>query len=111
MLTRALALNGAYKVYILGRRPDVLQDCAASVSTKNIVPIVCDITSKADLQAAVSQISADVGYVNIVCCNAGIPGPKTQVIPAKGATLSEFVKAQWEMDIDEHLDVFRTNVS
>ncbi|KAH8804592.1 hypothetical protein F5884DRAFT_859216 [Xylogone sp. PMI_703] len=111
MLARALALNGAHKVYILGRRHEVLKDCAASVHKGNIIPIVCDVTSKADLEAAASQVTSEVGYVNILCCNAGILGPMNQQIPSKGAALSEFVNAQWESSIDEHADVFRTNVS
>lgn len=46
MMARALALNGASKVYIIGRRKEKLEETANSVSTKNIIPLVGDVTSK-----------------------------------------------------------------
>jgi NAD(P)-dependent dehydrogenase (short-subunit alcohol dehydrogenase family) len=88
-----------------------LQECASSVSTNNIIPIVCDITSKEALKAAASQISSEVGFINLLCCNAGIAGPLSFTIPPRGATLSEFAKAQSELDIEQYVDVFRTNVA
>jgi NAD(P)-dependent dehydrogenase (short-subunit alcohol dehydrogenase family) len=111
MLARALAVNGANKIYILGRRRDVLQECATSVSTGNIIPLVCDVTSKEDLKATALQISSEVGYINLLCCNAGILGPTSAAIPYMGATLSEFVEGQWDMDHQKCLDVFQTNVT
>jgi NAD(P)-dependent dehydrogenase (short-subunit alcohol dehydrogenase family) len=37
----------------------------------NIYPILCDVTSKSDLQAAVDTITARTGYINLLVCNAG----------------------------------------
>lgn len=48
MMAKALAVNGAKKVYILGRRADALEKAASEHSA--VVPLQCDITSKESLQ-------------------------------------------------------------
>jgi NAD(P)-dependent dehydrogenase (short-subunit alcohol dehydrogenase family) len=63
MCTKALAANGC-KVYITGRRKDVLQKAAKDAATKellgdrggSIVPIEMDVTSKPSIQAAVEEV-------------------------------------------------------
>ncbi|KAL2869619.1 SDR family NAD(P)-dependent oxidoreductase [Aspergillus lucknowensis] len=89
IMARALALNGARRVYILGRRLEVLQ--TAAKEHPSLVPIQCDVTSKADLQSAVDRVTADVGYVNLVVANAGSFGPAVAFDPA--ASLSELREA------------------
>ena len=78
-MTRALAFNGAKKVYIMGRRLDKLEETAKE--HENIVPIQGDVTSKADLQAAVDKITQEVGYVNLVIANSGSIGPAIRFNP------------------------------
>ena len=78
-MTRALAFNGAKKVYIMGRRLDKLEETAKE--HENIVPIQGDVTSKADLQAAVDKITQEVGYVNLVIANSGSIGPAVRFNP------------------------------
>lgn len=78
-MTRALAFNGAQKVYIIGRRLDKLQETAKE--HENIVPIQGDVTSKADLQTAVDKITQEVGYVNLVIANSGSIGPAVRFNP------------------------------
>ncbi|KAI5860032.1 short-chain dehydrogenase [Durotheca rogersii] len=80
-MARALALNGARKVYILGRRLDVLE--AAAREHASLVPVRCDVTSKADLQAAVDRVAAEVGYVNLVIANSGTIGPGARFDPTR----------------------------
>ena len=46
MMTKALALNGVNKVYIIGRRKEVIEAAAKESPHGNIIPIVGDITSK-----------------------------------------------------------------
>lgn len=75
MMAKALSNNGAHKVYILGRRKDKLEAAAKSTAHGNIIPLVCDVTSKDSLQAAASQLRAEVGYINLLICNSGITGP------------------------------------
>jgi NADP-dependent 3-hydroxy acid dehydrogenase YdfG len=83
--SRALAANGAQKVYILGRRLEVLEKAAEEYPS--IVPIQADVTSKADLQAAVHRIKNEVGYVNLVVANPGNIGPAVRFSPS--ASISE----------------------
>lgn len=72
MAARALAANGA-KVYIAGRRTDVLEASAKAHGTPDklgnsggsLVPIAMDITSKESLSRAVAEISAKDGFVNV----------------------------------------------
>jgi len=78
-MTRALAFNGARKVYILGRRLELLQ--SAAKEHESIVPIQCDVTRKEDLQASVDQITSEIGYVNLVVANSGSIGPSVRFNP------------------------------
>ncbi|TGJ81256.1 hypothetical protein E0Z10_g7512 [Xylaria hypoxylon] len=72
VMSKALASAGA-KVYILGRRVSTLE--AAASSHPNIIPLVCDVSSKDSLQSAVDNITSSVGYVNLVVANAAMIGP------------------------------------
>lgn len=78
-MARALASNGARKVYILGRRLGVLEKAAEEHAS--IIPHQCDVTSKDDLQTAVDRITAEVGYVNLVIANSGSVGPPARYSP------------------------------
>ena len=80
-MTRALAANGAHKVYILGRRLEVLKK-AAEEYPDVIIPHQADVTSKEDLQAAVDRVKSEVGYVNLVVANSGSIGPPVRFNPA-----------------------------
>lgn len=73
MMAKALAEAGARQVYILGRRQQVLDHAAAEHTS--LVPIVCDVTSKESLQAAVDVIARDMGHVNLLIANSGVLGP------------------------------------
>jgi len=73
IMARAFAGAGAKRVYILGRRAEKLESAASS--HPNIIPMICDVTSKAALQEAVDQVTKDIGYVNVVIANAGNWGP------------------------------------
>ncbi|KAH6614491.1 hypothetical protein B0J18DRAFT_301790 [Chaetomium sp. MPI-SDFR-AT-0129] len=73
-IARALATNGAKRVYILGRRLDVLKTAAAEFPDI-FVPVQCDVTDHASLQAAVDKVTADAGYINLLVANSGVGGP------------------------------------
>ncbi|KAL2828477.1 short-chain dehydrogenase [Aspergillus cavernicola] len=81
IMTRALAANGAQKVYILGRRLEVLEKAAAEFPGV-VVPHQTDVTSKADLQAVVDRVKSEVGYVNLVVANSGNIGPPVRFNPS-----------------------------
>lgn len=74
MMARALAANGAKRVYLLGRRPDVLIE-AVKHNPAILVAITCDVTNKESLQKVVDKITYDVGYINLFVANSGVLGP------------------------------------
>ncbi|GAP93166.1 putative short chain dehydrogenase reductase family protein [Rosellinia necatrix] len=104
---KALAAAGARKVYILGRRASVLSAAAAAAAhTDVLVPVVCDVTSKASLQAAVDTIAAASGHVNLLVANAGISGPMASYgddddeVKGKGEGIAGLRRRLFE-DVDE----------
>ncbi|RYP19567.1 hypothetical protein DL765_003294 [Monosporascus sp. GIB2] len=84
MMTKALVGAGAKKVYILGRRKDVLEEAAAL--HPSIIPVECDVSTKSSLQAAVDFVAKDAGYVNLLIANSGVPGPMKRYNPALSVT-------------------------
>lgn len=79
-MARALSANGAKKVYILGRRLEVLETAARD--NQSLVPVQCDVTKKDSLQAAVDKITAESGHVNLLVANSGVVGPPIRWNPA-----------------------------
>ncbi|CAE6432247.1 unnamed protein product [Rhizoctonia solani] len=78
MIAKGLAANGA-KVYIGGRRKDVVEKAAAEhgagVSGK-LVPISLDVTNKESIESAVKLISSEnAGKLDALINNAGQAGP------------------------------------
>ncbi|KAI1379226.1 hypothetical protein F4677DRAFT_442953 [Hypoxylon crocopeplum] len=129
MLARALEHNGA-KVYILGRREEVLKIAAKQNAIHgNIIPVVADVTDKASLDAAVSQISKETGYINLLVNNAGTLGRRHNAISRPSpfrALPGQFVHANgeddlstvdgirdflWKDEVSDWDNQFRTNVS
>ncbi|KAI6355459.1 Short-chain dehydrogenase/reductase sat3 [Pyricularia grisea] len=113
MMTKALVKNGAKKVYILGRRVDVLEkaveecgDAAKGV----VVPVQCDVTSKQSIQGAVDVVTSEVGYANLVVANSGAFGPPNRYDPTK--SISELRKTLFDdVDMDEVTQTFHINVT
>jgi len=111
MMARALALNGAQRVYIVGRRKEVLEKAAQSVSTNNIISIVGDVTSKESLSLVVSQIRSETGYINVLVANSGTLGPQpTQKITSE-STISDFQKAYQDTSFEEYEETFKLNAT
>ncbi|KAI1176525.1 hypothetical protein F4777DRAFT_546645 [Nemania sp. FL0916] len=129
MIARALEHNGA-KVYILGRREGILKNAAKENAIHgNLIPVVADVTDKASLDAAVSRIGQDVGFVNLLVNNAGTIGrrhnaltrpkpfdnlPGQFVHASNGEDLSTVEGIRnflWQDEVSDWDDVFRTNVS
>lgn len=83
MITQALAANGA-KVYITGRRMEVLENSAkshapAASSGGAIIPIgPCDVTKKEDLEQLVVDLRKKEKSIDLLVCNAGVSGPKAE---------------------------------
>lgn len=72
--SNALATNGA-KVYITGRRADVLKNAESQhESGGSIVALPMDVTSKDSIATAVEEISKKEKFVNLLVNNAGVSG-------------------------------------
>ncbi|BFZ62124.1 hypothetical protein YB2330_003203 [Saitoella coloradoensis] len=111
MIARALAVNGA-KVYITGRREDVLKSSAEQHGAEagvqgEIIPITGDVTDKTSIQALLDELKQKEEYLDILINNSGIAGPGIDNT-AKEAT--PLAKSMWENDYDEALSVFKVNV-
>jgi NAD(P)-dependent dehydrogenase (short-subunit alcohol dehydrogenase family) len=109
LMTKAFALNGAKKVYIVGRRKEKLEE-AAKLSPTNIVPIVGDVTSKESLVSIAETIKNDVGYVNLVCCNSGTMPKPVGIKPAE-TTVAEYARKALELDPQDWNNTFATNTT
>ncbi|AEO59018.1 hypothetical protein MYCTH_2306898 [Thermothelomyces thermophilus ATCC 42464] len=110
MMARALAAAGAARVYIVGRRVDVLQAAANSINRPSVVvPLYCDVTSKISLESVVSVVETDVGHLDLLVCNAGIGGPQVKP-PVKGVTsLEEWRDAQMAVRVEDFTNTFAVN--
>ncbi|KAI1761116.1 NAD(P)-binding protein [Hypoxylon sp. FL1150] len=113
MAAQALSANGA-KVYITGRRKEVLENAAKSHQPSRgkgqIVPIgPCDVTSKDDLEKLATDIGKQEKHINLLICNAGISGTKAE----PDASDADDLKAKlWEKeDPADWADNYNTNVT
>jgi len=111
MMAKALADAGAARVYIVGRRTDVLQSAAASINKPAVVvPLYCDVTSKVSLESVVSVIESDAGFLNLVVCNAGVGGPQVP-FPKPGESVEEWQAKQLAHDFEDFTNTFKVNAS
>ncbi|KAI1820378.1 hypothetical protein F4861DRAFT_71489 [Xylaria intraflava] len=128
MIARALEHNGA-KVYILGRRENVLNTAAKQNAIHgNIIPVVADVTDKTSLDAVVSRISEETGYINLLVNNAGTLGRRHNALsrpPPFDRLPGQFVHSTeedlktvdgirdflWKDEVSDWDNTLRTNVS
>ncbi|KAF3220156.1 hypothetical protein TWF192_000784 [Orbilia oligospora] len=112
MIAKSFAANGA-KVYIIGRRLQVLQKTAethASDTSGEIIPLQGDVTSKSSIEDIVKQIHEREGYINVLFNNAGVAGPKVdKVVPGSGEETKENLYTG--QDFEDWNTVFETNVA
>lgn len=108
MMAKALAGAGAKKVYILGRRKDVLEKAAAEHSS--IVPVECDVTSKKSLQSAVDLVVKECGFVNLLIANSGTLGPVNKFNAQ--LPISEVRKTLFDdVEMEDFTQAFHVNVT
>jgi NAD(P)-dependent dehydrogenase (short-subunit alcohol dehydrogenase family) len=111
-MARALAVNGAHRVYLLGRRLDVLQEATNKHHPTVFVPIQCDVTSKDSLQAAVDRITSEVGYIDLLIANSGIPGPTEGWDRTRSLPLSEIRAKMFDQRVMNGMtDAMNVNVT
>jgi NAD(P)-dependent dehydrogenase (short-subunit alcohol dehydrogenase family) len=109
MMARALAANGAAKVYIIGRRKEKLEEVAKSVPTGNIIPLAGDITSKDSLASIASTIASEVGYINVLVANSGTLGAQSTIPVPSISSIADFQKAWGDTTFEEYTETFRIN--
>ncbi|KAI0206686.1 NAD(P)-binding protein [Astrocystis sublimbata] len=117
MIAQVLAANGA-KVYITGRRADVLETSARVHGSKDklgenggeILALTMDVTDKESIKKAVSEITEKEGHVNVLVNNAGVWKNRPAATPAKGP--EEFGAAIFNEEMDDTWqESFRTNAT
>ncbi|KAK5085388.1 hypothetical protein LTR05_004673 [Lithohypha guttulata] len=79
-MARALAINGASKIFIVGRREEALTRTKSSLPeqyAKSIIPILGDVSSKSSLASVREAITGKHGTneIDVLFCNSGISGP------------------------------------
>lgn len=93
MIAQGLATNGA-KVYITGRRKEVLSGRADSVKGKlgdkggQIIPLQMDVTNKDSILAGRSFIEKETGKLHILVNNAGQVGPVSPFIYSRNSHMT-----------------------
>ncbi|MCJ1435016.1 hypothetical protein MMC27_004386 [Xylographa pallens] len=110
MMAKALALNGAHKVYIIGRRKETLEAAAKESPHGNIVPLVGDVTSKDAISSIAEQIKNEVGYINVLIANSGIGGPQTRAATT-AKSIEEYQYVLWGPSFEEYTQTFAVNAS
>ncbi|KAI5923039.1 hypothetical protein F4810DRAFT_711081 [Camillea tinctor] len=115
VIAQTLAVNGA-KVYITGRRADVLETSARLYGSPDrlgpqggsIVPLVMDVTSKESIRKAVDEIAQKETCVNILVNNAGTWLGRTLARPTDGPEV--FGKAMFDEEMEGNWQkTFHTN--
>ncbi|CAK7245884.1 MAG: hypothetical protein STHCBS139747_007489 [Sporothrix thermara] len=112
MMAHALDVNGAAKVFILGRRKDKLDAVATAATNKSIIPIVCDASSQDDLGRAIDDIAAQTPFVNVVLCNHGATGPTIDDMPRDHQmSAAEVRNFFWKTPISDFTEAYAVNCS
>jgi NAD(P)-dependent dehydrogenase (short-subunit alcohol dehydrogenase family) len=129
VMAHALDINGAAKVFILGRRESKLKEVASKAvcildlhyspqangveKNGSLVPVACDVSSKESLQAAVSAIQEQTPFINLLVANSGYLGEVTNMAPrATEQTIDGLQEELWNKTTYEDASkVVSTNVA
>ncbi|KAK7690308.1 hypothetical protein QCA50_006965 [Cerrena zonata] len=80
MIAQGLAANGA-KVYIAGRRKEILEKVAQSFQGQGtVIPLPFDVTNRESISAAQKEIQTREGRLHILVNNAGMTGPVSRFL-------------------------------
>lgn len=73
-------------------------------------PIVCDVTSKAQLQLAVDRITQETGHINLLVCNAGMAPPQYETQPSDTSSIQEVREYYFNtLQVEDHTATFHLN--
>lgn len=109
-LTRATILLTAHSM----RFPDPRHHaCTSSTCTDLILTSrVCDVTSKDSLREAVSTISNQTPFINLLIANSGYLGDVTNMAPRSASqTVDELQKELWNQTSSDACKVVDTNIA
>ncbi|OBT55771.1 hypothetical protein VE04_03227 [Pseudogymnoascus sp. 24MN13] len=81
VMAHALDVNSATKVFILGRRESKPREVASKAKNGSLILLVCDVTSKESLGAAVSTIEKQTPFINLLIANSGYLGEVSGMVP------------------------------
>ncbi|KAK0245122.1 short-chain dehydrogenase [Armillaria nabsnona] len=107
-IAKTFAANGA-KVYITGRRLDVLEKAAASITgvPGSIIPLQMDVTDEEDVKAGAKHIDSTDGKLDVLVNNAGIAGSlRDPDFNAKQAAASDPLEPE---TVQNWADIFALN--
>lgn len=113
-MARALATNGASKVFIIGRREEALKRTAESVSTKSIIPVIGDVTDKSSLEACVEAVKKETDKVDVLVCNSGIGGPSVQTVDHQTQgplPFDQLVSNLWKPSAEDVTSTYAVNLT
>src|SRR5580700_9612824 len=73
-----------------------------------IIPLPGDITSQDGLKAMAARVRSEVGYINLLICNAGMSGPTLEALKPR-YTLSDFVNHAWNSSMEDFNATYNLN--
>ena len=113
MAAKALDINGAKAVYIVGRRGEMLEAAAEDAINGSLKPLVGDVTSKDSLAAMVKRVEEEQGYINLLFANAGLFGSQlNEKLPTgRHPTVQEFRDVAWEPSMEDFDRVYHMNLT
>lgn len=124
----ALAQNAAKRVYILGRRRDVLENVSKETvcqqlqtctpktlcvhayqlqGLQNIVPLQCDVTNREDLRSAAAFVQRDIGYIDLLVANSGIPGPSGDTL--SGSSIRQLQETLFNIPMEDFTNTYHVD--
>ncbi len=114
MIAQAFANNGA-RVYIVGRRSDVLLKTAETWGAKlanpkgQLIPVTADINSKESIQTLANEIKAKEKKLDVLVNNAGV-SLETSNTDAAEESAEALQEALWNESWNNWEATYRTNV-
>lgn len=72
------------------------------------MPLPGDVTSQDSLKSIAQTVAREIGYINVLICNAGGSGPKLDGLKPR-YTLSDFVQHAWKSPMSEFTSAYEIN--